>query len=68
MLYPRVVPAVPASGIDRLVEDYLNSCRARGLSPRSMRSYSQPLHTVFLPWCAENGITEIQQLDQRSLD
>jgi integrase/recombinase XerD len=30
--------------------------------------YGYPLRSVFLPWCAEQGITEVGQLNQRALD
>lgn len=63
---------VDASGpteLERLVKDFLASCRARGLSPATLsRGYGPPLERVFLPWCAKNGITSVEQLDQRALD
>jgi integrase/recombinase XerD len=63
-----VVQPSPSVGLERAVDDYLSSCRARGLSPRTMTAYSNPLLHVFLPWCAEQGIVEVGQLDQRALD
>jgi integrase len=63
-----VVQPSPSVGLERAVDDYLSSCRARGLSPRTMTAYANPLLHVFLPWCAEQGIAEVGQLDQRALD
>jgi integrase/recombinase XerD len=57
------------SPLDDLVADFLASCRARGLAARTVESgYGYPLRSVFLPWCREQGLTEIKQLNQRVLD
>ncbi|MHB8718545.1 MAG: tyrosine-type recombinase/integrase [Candidatus Dormibacteria bacterium] len=64
----RLLTSDPATPLERLVDDYLSSCRARGLSPRSDRQYSQALRAVFLPWCAREGITRVDELDRRTLD
>ena len=56
------------SPLATLVDDYLNNCRARGLSPRTDQQYSYSLESIFLPWCAEQGITAIGQLDRRTVD
>lgn len=56
------------SPLDTLVADYLINCRARGLSPRTDEQYSYSLESVFLPWCADQGITRIAQLDRRAFD
>lgn len=57
------------SPIERLVDDYLANCSARGLSLRSVdRAYGYSLHAVFLPWCRAEGITHISQLDRRAVD
>lgn len=61
-----LVPSSPPSPLVRLVDDYLADCIARGLSPRSVKfSIGWPLTRVFLPWCADNDIRSIDQLDQR---
>lgn len=52
----------------RLVEDYLTHCRARGLSPATDIAYSQALRRVLLPWCAEQDIRRVEELDRRTLD
>jgi integrase/recombinase XerD len=51
------------------VDDYLSSCRGRGLSPKTVTfSYGYPLRDVFLPWCAREGVTDPGQLSSRILD
>jgi integrase/recombinase XerD len=61
---PRAAPAV-----ERLVEDYLTACRARGLSPKTVNhAYGYPLRHVFLPWCAREGIADPAMLNGRALD
>lgn len=61
---PRVAPAV-----ERLVEEYLTSCRARGLSPKTVNhAYGYPLRHVFLPWCAREEIADPASLTSRVLD
>ena len=45
------------------------SCRARGLSPRTIdKCYAPALERVFLPWCADEGLIEVRQLDRRAFD
>ena len=56
------------SPLERLIDDYLINCRARGLSPRTDEQYSYALRNVLLPWCAEQGITRLDQLDRRAFD
>src|SRR5215510_14076544 len=68
MAEPGVVATRP-SPLGGLVEDYLAHCRAAGLSPKTIRhAYGYPLRAVFLPWCAERGISELAQLSNRVLD
>lgn len=55
--------------ISRLVDDYLADCRARGLSPKTIKdAYAYPLLHVLLPWCERNDIVEIGQLTNRTLN
>ena len=54
--------------LERLVDDYLISCAARGLSPRTDEQYSYSLRAVFLPWCDREAITGLEQLDRRAFD
>ncbi len=65
----RVLEPVHGSKLSRLVDDYLTSCRARGLSPRTVDiAYGYSLRSVFLPWCVQERIDAPHQLDQRTLD
>jgi integrase/recombinase XerD len=57
------------SPLDELVDDYLASCRARGLADGTLgRAYRFSLESIFLPWCATNGVIEPSELTQRILD
>lgn len=57
------------SDLATLVRDYLVDCRARGLARSTVEgSYGYPLRSVFLPWCAENGLTEVSQLTSRQMN
>jgi integrase len=59
----------PATALTRLVDDYLMSCRARGLAPNTVQvSYGYPLRGVLLPWCADHGVSELTGLDPRQVD
>ena len=42
----RLLQTPVATPLERLVDDYLVSCRARGLSPRTDRQYTQALRGV----------------------
>lgn len=64
-----VVSTPVATPLERLVQEYLDNCRARGLSPRTVEdNYAPSLERVFLPWCAGNGIRQIADLDRRACD
>ena len=64
-----VGPTIPPSSLDVLADEYLASCRARGLAPTTIRTaYTYTLHNVFLPWCARNDIAGFDQLTQHVLD
>jgi integrase/recombinase XerD len=53
----------------RLLAEYQASCRARGLSPKTINHcYGYPLREVWLPFCAEQGITQPAQVNQKVLD
>lgn len=64
----RVLKTTTPSALTLLAEEYLDNCRARGLSPRSEHQYVYSLHSVFLPWCEQAGISELSQLDRRAVD
>jgi integrase/recombinase XerD len=61
--------AVGSTPLDELARDYIASCRARGLAPSTInQAYTYTLVDVFLPWCAAEKITAVEELDQRALD
>lgn len=65
----RVLEGATLSPLERLADDYLNHCHARGLSPRTLdNSYGYALRVVFLPWCIAEGISEVRELDGRAVD
>jgi integrase/recombinase XerD len=65
----RILDAHASSPLERLVDDYLNHCQARGLSPRTLEnSYGYALRVVFLPWCAAENVQDVKDLDGRTLD
>jgi site-specific recombinase XerD len=64
----RILDTALPSPLERLADDYLNNCRARGVSPRTDEQYTYALRSVFLPWCAHQGITDVGELDRRTLD
>jgi site-specific recombinase XerD len=68
MAVVHLVSGAPTTPLSRLVEDYLNHVRARGLSPSTNTAYAHALRTVLLPWCAEAGIERIEDLDSRTVD
>ena len=64
-----IAPTTHRTELAQLIADYLQSCKARGLSPATLdRGYGQHLERVFLPWCTDNGIVSIEQVDRRVLD
>src|SRR5438132_944515 len=68
MAMPATNVSLPSS-LDRLANDYLASCEARGLAPRTLtRSYGYALQDVFLPWCAAEGLRDVSGLDARTVD
>jgi integrase/recombinase XerD len=63
------VVAPTGTALELLIDDYLASCRARGLSKSTVsKNYGYALHHVFLPWARDAGITDPEQLDQRVFD
>lgn len=65
----KVVRGVKGTVLDQLVDDFLASARARGLSPRTVEgAYAFILRGVFLPFCAREGITKPEQLTNRLMD
>jgi site-specific recombinase XerD len=65
----RVLDGAAPSPLERLVDDYLSHCQARGLSQRTLTtSYGYALHHVFLPWCTSQGLGDVADLSTRALD
>jgi site-specific recombinase XerD len=65
----KVLRGTKGTALEQLVEDFLASARARGLSPRTIDgAYSFILKSVFLPFCAREGITKPEQLNNRLMD
>lgn len=65
----KVVAQAARSPLARLVDDYLMACRARGLALKTIEgSYGYPLTRVFVPWCEQEGLTELCQLTARRVD
>src|ERR1700683_5334655 len=58
---PVVQPKVP-SVLAALAADFLADCGSRGLSVRTVQAYDYPIAHIFLPWCADEGISEPSQL------
>lgn len=57
------------SALQRLVDDYLMECRARGLAPSTIHgSYGYPLRSIFVPWCEAHGVERPDQLDSRTVN
>jgi integrase len=65
----KVIPTAAEPPLARLVEDYLASCRARGLSPKTVKdAYGYPLRQVFLPFCEREGITTVDEVSNKVMD
>lgn len=65
------VALVPSqvSPLHTLVDDYLMSCRARGLSRATIvNSYGYPLLSIFLPWCDTHDVERPADLTARVID
>ena len=63
-----LVSGPKSSPLSRLVDDYLTHVRARGLSPSTNTAYIHALRVVLLPWCEEQGIERVEDLDSRTVD
>lgn len=64
-----VVSTADWTALDLLIEDYLTSCRARGLKNKTVSQvYSPVLTRKFAPWAHEHGIERVEQLTQRVVD
>jgi integrase/recombinase XerD len=65
----KVTPSTKATPLSTLVDDYLAACRARGLSPKTVKeSYGYSLRGVLLPWAEREGISEPADLTDKALN
>ena len=65
----KVVPGTKRNALEQLVDDFLASARARGLSPRTVEgAYAFILKSVFLAFCDRAGISQPEQLSNRVMD
>jgi hypothetical protein len=56
-----VIPQPARTAIEQLVGDYLAACRARGVSPKTIKfSDGYSLNAAFLPWCTRQAISAQQ--------
>ena len=52
-----------------LIEDYLTSCRARGLSVKTIdEAYGYPLRKELLGYCERAGIEDVGEISRRQID
>ena len=57
------------SQLEQLARDYVNHCRARRLSGKTIDQVYRPrLERLFLPWCRREGLAAVEQINQRALD
>jgi integrase/recombinase XerC len=57
------------SPLESLAQDYIEDRRAAGLSVRSVEGDIRVrLERIFLPWCRDNGVTDPEELDQRTIN
>jgi len=65
----KVLEPPRSTALERLVDDYLVACRARGLSSKTVKFvYAYVLKQVFLPFCKREGAEAPAQVDRRLLD
>lgn len=64
-----VVSTPQLTPLESLAHDYIEDRRAAGLSLKTIEGDIRPrLERIFLPWCAEERVTEPKQLDQRTVN
>jgi integrase/recombinase XerD len=55
--------------IEALIEPFVAHLRGRGQTERNARSYyAYPLHSVLIPFCANEGIAEVEDLTPEAVD
>jgi integrase len=51
------------------IEDYLIHCKSQGVKPSTIKhSYGYSLRAVLLPWCHQEGIGSVADIDQHTLE
>ncbi len=51
------------------IEDYLIACRSRGVRPSTIKhAYGYSLRAVLLPWCRDEHIASVANIDQETLE
>ncbi|GAC1342303.1 MAG: hypothetical protein NVSMB29_13830 [Candidatus Dormibacteria bacterium] len=63
-----VVEPAAATALERVVEDFLARCRAKGHAPKTIEAYTFPLKRIFLPWCARERVADPSEVTTRLLD
>lgn len=64
----KVLPGGAASELEQAITDYLVNVDARTRNSRTREFYQYGLEKVLLPFCRAEGITRLDQLDQRVMD
>lgn len=64
----KIATAPGRSRLAILVDEYLANCRARGLSPKTVRDNYGYALGIFLEWCEREKLSSLEQLDNRVLD
>ncbi len=60
---------VARSDLATEIEDYLIACRSRGVSPSTIKhAYGYSLRAVLLPWCRDEHISSVADIDQPTLE
>lgn len=57
------------SDLSTEIENYLTHCRSQGVKPSTIKhSYGYSLRAVLLPWCQNEGIASVADIDQHALE
>lgn len=64
----KVLTGRAVNELEEAVADYLTNVEARSRNHRTRDFYAYGLERVLLPFCREQGIDHLQQLDQRAVD
>lgn len=64
----RVLPGGTATELEEAICDYLTAVDARTRNPRTREFYEYGLQKVLQPFCRDESIERLDQLDQRAID